>query len=171
MDNTLPSDYFPLSNGRWWIYSTGSFIFSRDINISVIDRKNNSYLLKILYGKFELYAIIRSDVDLYIVAYSKNKADSIENGTFEYIPKIEILKSPVIKGTSWKNMVGDFRIVDMDYKLKVNKRTYPETLYIQVKDTSDAYNHIFLKRGVGIIFAKVYLDGIGNVYLSLKDYK
>lgn len=170
MDNFFPSDIFPLAVGKKWSYivSTG-FLFNRNADVFVTDKKNSLYVVKVLSGKYNISFIVKSDVDMSIIAYSKTGADTIADGSaFESIPRIEILKSPIMKGTIWNTDFGDFNIVNQDYKLVLDKKVYNDCVFVQLKDTSNAINDFFIKKGIGLIFAAVYVDGIGKVHIKLR---
>ncbi len=169
MDYTLPSDIFSLIPGKRWIYTAGAFIFTREIEMMVMDKRAGQCLLKFSSGDIKGSAILQCDVDLSLIAASKEEVETLDDiSTFEATPKIEILKSPVIAGTSWESMLGTFKIEDTNYKLKFGKKIYTGLIYMRLKDTSNAYNDIYIKPGIGIIFASVFIDGFGKVSVSLR---
>lgn len=171
MGDLRPSEIFPLAVGNKWSYSLGTgLLFSRNADVMVSDKRNNFYLFKITSGKFATSVVVKSDVDMSIIAYSKTGVDTLQDEyAFEEIPKIEILKSPLMAGASWDSSIGRFNIVSTDYRLKLDKKTYSDCVYLQIRDTSNALNDIFIRKGVGIVFASVYIDGFGKVQIRLRN--
>jgi hypothetical protein len=171
MNGLLPSDVFPLDVGKRWSYTINTgLLFSRNADVTVTDKKGNLHVVKVNSGKFTMSLIVKSDVDMSIIAYSRTGASSLEDDeAFEPIPKIEILKSPLVSGINWDNNFGSFKIINTDYKLKLDKKVYSNCIFLQLKDNSNASNDIFIKNGVGIVFASIYIDGIGKAYLNLKS--
>lgn len=171
MSSLLPSDIFPLIVGKRWVYSAGRGIFNKNADITIRDKKNSLYLMKFSSGKHTGSFVIKSDVDMSIIAYSKYDTDTLDDEeAFEAIPRIELLKSPLISGASWENSLGTFSIISSSHKLKLGDKVYPDCLYIQLKDTSGTFNDIYIKSGVGILFASLYIDGIGKVNVNLKGF-
>lgn len=171
MNGLLPSEVFPLEVGKSWSYiiNTG-LLFSRNADMTVTDKKGNLYILKVVSGKFVISFMVKSDVDMSIIAYSRSGASSFEEEAFEPIPKVELLKSPLVAGINWDNDFGNFKILNTDYTLKLNKKTYSNCIFLRLKDTSNASNDIFIRNGVGIVFASMYIDGVGKAYLNLKKF-
>lgn len=171
MDGILPTDIFSLDVGKRWVYTVGSGIFRRDVNVEVVDKKKNNYLIKFSMGSYSGAAVIKTDVDMSIIAVAKYGTDTLDDESlFQAIPKVELLKSPLITGLKWQNSLGEFSIVSTNHYLKLEKKTYPDCIHLRIRDTSDAYNDIFIKSGIGIVFASVYIDGIGKVNLNLKQF-
>lgn len=169
MDYTLPSDILSLTPGKRWVYTTGTFIFTREINLSVMDRRAGQCLINFSSGGIKGSAVMQCDVDLSLIAVSKELVDTLDDdSSLEPVQKVELLKSPLITGASWENMLGSFKVVDSKSRLKLGRKVYNDCIYLQLKDTSGAYNDIYIKPGIGIIFASIYIDGFGKVYLNLK---
>lgn len=165
------SDVFPLKVGTRWVYKIEGRPFLSDININVVDKKNSYYLLRVNWSNIDGSIVIKCDVDLSIVAYSKNNIESLgDMSDFLKIPRIELLKSPVVSGMKWENSLGTFFIVDSEYKLNLGGKVLPDCIFLKIKDTSNANNHIFIKKGVGIARAVLYIDNVGKVTLSLKKF-
>lgn len=172
MDYTLAEDVFPLTLGKRWVYTTGAFIFTREITMYVAEKEGSRYLIKVKSRDINVSAVIKLDVDMSLVAISRTAADSMDDEEeFETIPKTEIIKSPIQKGASWENSLGFFEVMSTDFSFKANGKTYQECIYIKLNDTSGGLNDIYIKPGIGIVFAVIDIDGIGKVYLDLKSWK
>lgn len=172
MNGLLPSEVFPLEVGKSWSYtiSTG-LLFSRSADMTVTDKKGSLYVIKVVSGKFIISFIVKSDVDMSVIAFSRSGASSLEEeAAFESIPKVELLKSPLVEGINWDNSFGSFKIINTNYRLKLDKKIYSNCIFLQLKDTSNALNDIFIRNGVGIVFASLYIDGVGKAYLNLKKF-
>lgn len=172
LNDLLPLDVFPLAVGRKWSYTVGCGLFFRKSgDITVTDKKNNYYVIKISSGKFEMSAVVKCDVDLSIVAYSASGVESLEDeSAFEAVPRVEILKSPIITGAKWQNSIGRFGIVNTSYTLKVDKKTYPDCVFLQLRDTSNKLNEFFIRKGIGLVYGSVYIDGVGKAYINLTRF-
>lgn len=169
--NCVISDIFPLKVGTKWIYRVESGLFGRDVRLEVMDRKNSHYLIKCSLNNMEVSVVLNSDVDLSVVSYSKRGVNSLNSsGQFEAMQKTEILKSPVITGNAWTNNFGTFSIVDTNHTLKFGKRMISGCVHLDFRDSSNAHNDIYIKEGIGVIFASIYIDNIGKVNINLKAY-
>lgn len=171
MDYTLSSDVFPLAVGKRWVYTTGVFIFTREVNMWVADKNNNKYLIKVSSGNMHGAAVVQSDVDLSLLAISSEDVNSIdEESYFDTVPKAVLLKSPIAAGASWENDMGKFKVISCNHNFKTDNKLYQGCIYLRLKDISGADNDIFIKPGIGIVYASLYIDGLGRVNLELKRY-
>jgi hypothetical protein len=172
LNNLLPSDVFPLAVGRKWSYTVGTgLLFRKSGDVTVKDKKNNYYVIKINSGKLDVSAVVKCDVDMSIVAYSSTGVELLEDeSAFEAVPKVEILKSPIISGTKWQNSMGSFGIVNTSYTLKLDKKSYPECVFLQLRDTSNQLNEFYIRKGVGLVYGSIYIDGVGKVHVNLTKF-
>lgn len=166
------SDIFPLKVGTKWIYRIECRLFNKDVKLEVMDKKNNYYLLKFtLNNNIGASVILKCEVDLSVVGYSKKGWDSFGNmPEYEELSKTEILKSPVVTGTSWTNSFGTFNIVDSDCTFKLGNKELKNCIHMHLKDSSGSDNDIYIKEGTGMIFAAIYVDNIGTVNISIKKF-
>jgi hypothetical protein len=167
----LGSDAIPLSMGNKWVYRVDAKLISMDFEIEVTDSKNSRYLINFSGGGMNGSVVIKSDVDLSVVAYSKVKAKNLDNtASFEVLPKSEIIKSPVVTGAAWTNNLGRFTIVDSNYRLKSGTRIFDNCIHLHLDDTSNTGNDFYIKEGIGILHAQMHVDGIGLVTANLKKF-
>jgi len=165
------SNIFPLQVGTKWLYRLEGRLFSKDIRLEIADKKNKDYLLKLSGKNVEGSIILKADVDLSVVGYSKKGLNTLVNcDDFEELQKIVILKSPVAAGTVWENNCGIFNIKDTNYTLKSGSRLIPGCVHLNLKDSSHADNDFYLKEGVGLIFASLSIDNVGKVSIGLKKF-
>jgi hypothetical protein len=155
-----------------WIYRVGTGLFIRDVKMQVMDNENSYYLVKFAGGNLEGSVILQSDVDLSIVGYSRAGVEKLgEIGAFQSLPRIQILKSPVLTGSTWSNEFGEFTVLDSEYEFMKGGRLLKDCILLQLRDTSDARNDIIIKKGTGIVSAGVYIDNLGKLNLSLKSFE
>lgn len=170
--NGFISGIIPLKPGTKWVYRIQCKLFSRDVLIEVMDKRNNYYLVKSVLNKnLEVSIVLKCDVDLSVVGYRKSGTITLNDPSeFTEISKVELLKSPVVAGTTWTNSFGAFDIVDCEYTFKSGEREFPNCIHLHLKDSSGDHNNIYIKEGAGILFASLYVDGLGPVSISLKKF-
>lgn len=165
------SDIFPLKVGTRWIYRAQYKIFSKEITVQVMDKRNDSYLLKFKMNDIETSVVLQSNVDLFATGYSPKGVNTLKNEIdLKEIPKVLLLKSPVLEGNLWQNNLGIFKIISTKHRLKIGDKIVPDCIRIHLKDTSNADNEFFIKEGIGIVYASVLIDNIGLVSIVLKKF-
>jgi len=165
------SDIIPLKVGTKWIYKAQYKIFSKEIVVQVMDKRNDYHLIKFKMNDREASIVLQSNVDLFVTGYSPKGVNTLRNhGDFKEIPKTLILKSPVLQGNTWQNSFGIFKVQDTNHRLKLGDKIVPDCIRMHLKDTSNADNEFFIKEGIGIVYANVYLDNIGSVGVFLKKF-
>ncbi|WP_054873638.1 hypothetical protein [Oxobacter pfennigii] len=172
--NNLISDIIPLKVGRKWVYKPQSTLMSLlggDVTMEITERNNNIYLLRLSVNNLKTTVIIKSNVDLSVIALGKGHEGSLNDmAEFQEVQNGEILKGPVVTGTEWSNNFGTFKIVNSDYTFKNGTRVIPDCILLHLKDLSNQDNSFCIKRGVGIIHASLYIDNIGRVNIGLKSF-
>lgn len=161
----------PLDVGTRWIYRVEAGFIKLDAKLMVVDSSAGRHLIKFSGGKYEGSFVLKSDVDLYVVAYSSTAAGKLDDtAAFKQFPAVMLLRSPIENGASWENNVGRFTVEDTRYKLKIGDRIFPRCIHIRLDDTSHQRNDFFLKENVGLMRASVVIDNFGKVNLTLKRF-
>jgi hypothetical protein len=169
--SSLALGIMPMDVGTRWVYRMEALLFSLDAKLEVADKVNSYYLVKAASGNLEGAVILKADVDLSLVAYSNTAVETLENqNAFKQLPKVELLKSPIVTGTVWENNLGRFHIIDSKCNFKLGNKVYNDCIHLHLKDSSNADNHFYLKEGIGLIYAQVYIDNMGDVNIRLKKF-
>lgn len=167
--NNLASDIIPLELGTKWLYRVQSKIMSFDVNVEVLESRNDYRLVRFTSDKLSAYVILKSDVDISVTGYNTGAGGTLsDTSSFKMLPKAEILKSPVITGGQWENDFGRFKIIDSEYRLKSGEKIFRYCIHLKLDDPQNTENDFYLKDGIGLLYARVSIEGVGKVDINLK---
>ena len=167
----VASDIIPVGIGTKWEYVFCSSFYNTNIKLKVIDYSNNRYKVVASGAGMEGIAFLMCDEDLYITGYGKLPMSIQKSNNIANAKKILILKNPVIKGASWSNDFGIFKVIDTEYKFKIKDKVFKDCIVLRFVDSSGRASDFYIKEGIGILYCSLYIDAIGRASLTLKSFE
>lgn len=167
----LASDILPLARGNKWLYRVDFKIKSFDVRVEIVESKNDYRLLRFTSDKLSASVILKYSVDISAAGYNTGNAGTLDDiSAFTELPMADILRSPVVTGSQWENSFGRFKVVDSEYLLKSGEKTFRYCIHLHLDDPEGEGNDFYLKAGIGLLYARIAISGIGKADINLKKF-
>lgn len=167
----MASDIVPVNIGAKWEYSFCSSYYNTNIKLEITDYSNSCYKVMASGAGMEVVAFLMCDEDLYITGYSKLPLPIQKNNNIVNAKKILILKSPVVKGASWSNNFGIFKVIDTEYEFKAKDKVFKNCIVLRFVNNSGRADDFYIKENIGILYGSLYIDTIGRASITLKKFE
>ena len=163
-----PGQYFPLVKGTVWEYQGEGNEYAT-FNREVLFNRDNRAQIKEDNGGTVMAMIFETTDDAVTRVFRQGevyeKTNLLDKPSNE---KLIILKTPLKKGTQWKDSSGDREIVDVNATVETPAGKFEKCIKVKIAG-QDSTLYEYYKDGVGMV-KREFISGDSTITSTLKKY-